>query len=270
MTKVDSSNTDSYRADVQMGVISGVGSRKAERSLSVIEDAMAGGYTLTSEQSSILQKAREHFDAGRTILGAFLVNKVANEVYAAQGNNVDDSTAGGPGETSQSTGELLEIEAQAIEQDLTKYMGQLSLDDPEQVKTLTTFLVDSGMLSDAEVAQLGVLAEKYEASSDSEYSLSNQVELAEFNKIITDAMHRVNTERVDTGQEPMFSEGFILDFMQTTVLDNSLGAVLVYKEDLVSAQNTQDPLSFQSAITDYALVQQLRSYVVQAFNVAAS
>ncbi|MEQ9106003.1 MAG: hypothetical protein RLO04_00905 [Limnobacter sp.] len=270
MTKVDSNNIDSYRADVQKERTSGVGSRRAEHSFSVIEEAIAGGYTLTPEQAAKLQKATEHFDAGRTVLGNFLLKQVANEVYAAQGNNVDDSTAGGPGETSQSTGELLEIESEKIDQELTEYLAQFSLDDPEQVEILTAFLLDSGMFTDAEIAEFKALAEKYQSGSDSEYSLSNQVELAEYNKAITDAMRRINTERVDNGQEPMFTEGFILDFMQTTTLDNSLGSVVVYKSHLVSAENTQDPLSFQSAITDYALVQQLRSYVVQAFNVAAS
>lgn len=234
----------------------------AESTLGVINSAIDQGITLTPEQQLTVLQA-----LGKLHNGSFLEGLSA----LASLNKVASDLADKISEDELVTLKLMS-ENEMIMAELTKFLNgdDFNLEDPEQVAQLITFLKDQNMFTQSELNEIREIGKTYGKDGALEPNLSDQMKVAELNKIIVDAMHRMNDEGVEVGTGQVFSEGFILNFTQASVMNNAVAATIVYRDDMLNPEVVSDESSFHKAYKDFELVKQLKQYALQAYSLAAN
>lgn len=207
---------------------------------------LESGNNLTIEQFAKLAAAEVLELSGNTELANQLYMEVAQEVYISMGNSVDDFvTIDGQ---VFSLGSLIENKLIESTQLASEKVSKLDLKDPEQFSKFSVYI--NANLTVEERKSILAIKEKYETGTVG--STANSQMTAEISEVYIAAMERINSEAVQSGMEPVFSEGFILDFKEVQSIDNGAhyGAVLVATFNLLEAINSGDETKISQAYAD--------------------
>lgn len=236
--------------------------------LEVINDAVKNGIELTPEQSETLSKARHLLEAGFPQFAFSMVNGVASDVSAqmmALGN-----VQGKDADQLEKQDEELKKDKASIKEELVQFVNEeMALDDPKHIAALLTYLEASGMFNEAELNQLMAIEQNYE-SGGIEGGYSDDLELAECNKVIVGAMERMNAEASAKGETPPFSEGFIADFERSSVIQNATASLIVYRDAMFNPAVMTDDKKMNDAMVQFEFVKNLFNTYNAARQSAAS
>lgn len=243
-------------------------SDSVDDALEVINGAVKNGIELTPEQSNTLSKARNLLEAGFAPYAFAMVNQVALEVNAqtialgnAQGKDADQL---------EKQYSALKKDNAAVTKQLIQFVNEeMPLDDPKHIGALLTYLEASGMFNEAELNQLKAIEQNYE-SGEIDSGFSDDLELAEYNKVIVGAMSRMHDEASAKGETPIFSEGFIADFERASVIQNATASLIVYRDAMFNPAVMTDDMKMNDAMVQFEFVQKLFNTYNAARQSAAS
>jgi hypothetical protein len=265
-SKTAKSSSKSDTAEAPSGRVNW--SDSVDNAFEVINGAVNNGIELTPEQSDTLSKARNLLNAGFAPYAFALVNQVALEVNTqtmalgnAQGKDAD--------QLEKQYGALKKDNA-AVTDQLKQFVNEeMPLDDPKHIAALLKFLEASGMFNQAELDQLIAIEQNYE-SGDIELGYSDELALAEYNKVIVGAMNRIHDEASAKGEEPLFREGFIADFERASVIQNATASLIVYRDAMFNPAVMTDDMKMNDAMVQFEFVQKLFNTYNAARQSAAS
>jgi len=243
-------------------------SDSVDDALEVINDAVNNGIELTPQQSETLSKARHLLEAGFPQFALSMVNGVASDVSAqmiALGN-----VQGKDADQLEKQDEELKKDKDSIKEELVQFVNEeMPLDDPEHIGALLTYLEASGMFNEAELNQLRAIEQNYE-SGEIDRGYSDDLELAEYNKVIVGAMSRMHDEASAKGEAPLFSEGFIADFERASVIQNATASLIVYRDAMFNPAVMTDDKKMNDAMVQFEFAKNLFNTYNAARQSAAS